>query len=89
MLVAIKNFLDEKTVFENAPNASNRSDILLYSYDTMFNDHIEIKAREMEDKTVEIYLVESVMNVDDDPLKVSSSDEFIEWFNTKFSMFLK
>jgi len=88
MLVDIKKFLDEKTVFTKAKNASNNLNILHYSYITEFDDYIEIKAKEMNNKSVEIYLFETVVGVDEKPFIITSSDDFIKWFNRKFSMFL-
>ena len=88
MLVEIKNFLDKKTVFIKTKNASNNLKILEYSYITEFDDYIEIKAKEMNNKSIEIYLFETVVGINEEPFIITSSDDFIKWFNRKFWMFL-
>jgi hypothetical protein len=83
MLVEIKNFLIEKTMFKEEQIIS--SNFLKYSLTT--GKFPEIMVREINKNLVEIFIVMSIMDIDNKPINVSSFDEFKDWFNKNLSMF--
>ena len=84
MLVEINNFLETKTMFKEKQIVS--SNFIRYSLTN--GQFPEITVNELNDNLVQIYIFMSIYDIDNEPIKVLSSDEFIERFKKTHSMFL-
>ena len=84
MLVEINNFLQTKTMFKEKQIVS--SNFIRYSLTN--GKFPEIIVNELNQNLVQIYIIMSIHDIDNEPIKVLSFDEFIERFKKTHSMFL-
>ncbi len=84
MLAEIKEFLKGKTMFKEEQLVS----LNFFKYSLTIGKFPEIMVREINENSVEIFTVISIMDIDNKPINISSFDEFKNWFNKNLSMFL-